>query len=1159
MFSSFVEKVFVDMNTTAQHGQEFEIQRRFDPFYSGGATAVSPDGRLIYCSFGNVINVLNWDTGSVICRHIIRQTIGSKEEEAAIVQFSLSCDGGTLAVAYENMLLKLWNLAADLKKCPNGKIVKIASRACVHSMAYGRHPDLAHMLVIGYSDGSVKLWDTESRSCIGGMKCKLGRITSVALLQLSDQTAKVVFGTDTGGVCMWKYMGDDEKSNFTKLSFHSATVTTIIAMNNDQVLTASRDMTIVIWEARAHLLRRSCALYEPVECAILITNDLLIFGGESGAVRFVNLNSGCVVETNKLLLRSRIRAFHHCRTSGPGTVFFAVTEDQNIYQLEFKHDQNYCVQIRRQIAGNNGEVRCVAFLSNRLLLVATISNQLRMYDIESGDCHLIDGHSKTILTISTSSWSTELFVTGSEDGTARLWKLEPDTGQVQCLSVYSGHVKSVTAVQLCHENAAEFPFLITASLDRTVKIFSLKRKLFSDGSTARQERRAAETASMTVVAHNKSVCCVALSMRKMLLATGSFDQTVKLWQVVPGDRCELQSIGQSELHGRGVSDVQFSPTDRLLASASGDCLLRLFSVDGSLVCLRTFQGHESPVLKLAIDGLRLISVDSNGLLKLWSLRSGLCEKTYDAHDGAAQALAVAPPTSAADGTSKPTVIATGGDDCSTLVWRDVTDERMEQAQEQRAKTLRHDQTLANLLESQRLSEALRLALHLRRPATALRVLKEMNLGDQLHSCLAGLQADHLQSLLQYSAEWNTNSRYCHYAQSILRFVLTRHTPEQILSWPTVGQFLLAWIPYTERHLQRIDRYKDQLPLIDFLLQSANVLPTLSPTDQCTSKLGKSDPLSATMHYYCLYTSALFLLAASSSAQYASQQAMSAGQSVLYYKPRPYFEPSENGYKIQPAPPAIGGYGQASKPSFPAAHLGGFPIPLQQQQIQHDQLVSQNIASDEFGRGPEKPLVFVPPQPIVPYSNSIVEEPSIPVVPGSYGGVPSPAYVYDYQLKAYFLQDFEMSEIFFAGKMLLLIDNAPCHPNCELLDRENGMFRVVLLPPNTSSLVQPMDQTNIQSLKKRIVLSDADGDDFVLLLRKIATIYIIAHASISGSTLHASWNKRLGYKKDAVKKNKNKDLDVFDKPNEGPSDSEVYSCLKVHLKWMEQQKEFSLLN
>ncbi|KRY78285.1 Transducin beta-like protein 3 [Trichinella pseudospiralis] len=916
-----------------------------------------------------------------------RQTIGCKEEEAAVVQFSLSCDGGTLAVAYENMLLKLWNLEADSKQCSNGKILKIASRACVHCMAYGRHPDLAHMLVIGYSDGSVKLWDTESRSCIGGMKCQFGTVTSVALLRLSDQTDKVVFGTDTGRVCMWKFMDDGENSNFIALSFHSATVTVIIAMNNDHLLTASRDMTIAIWEAKAHLLRRSIALYEAVECAILITNDLLTFGGESGTVRFVNLNSGCLLEAKKISLRSRIQAFHLCRSSGHGLVCFAVTEDQNIYELELNQDDQD-VQIRRQIAGNNGEVRCVAFLSSRLLLVATISNQLRMYDIESGDCRLVGGHSKTILTISTSSWSTELFVTGSEDGTARLWKLQPDTGQVSCLSVFSGHVKSVTAVQLCHENAAKYPFLITASLDRTVKIFSLKRKMLaSDNCTAGRERKAAETASMTVVAHNKSVRCIALSMRQMLLATGSFDQTVKLWQVVTGHRCELQPIDQSELHGRGVSDVQFSPTDRLLASASGDSLLRLFSVDGSLVCLRTFQGHESPVLKLAIDGLRLISVDSQGLLKLWSLRSGLCEQTYDAHDGAAQALAVAPPTLAPEGSFRPAVIATGGDDCSTLVWRDVTDERIEQARYQRAQTLRHDQTLANLLEHQRLPEALRLALHLRRPATALRVLREMDLGDQLHNCLAKLQADQLQTLLQYSAEWNTNSRYCHLAQSILRFVLTRHTPEQILSWPTVGQFLLAWIPYTERHLQRIDKYKDQLPLIDFLLQSAKVLPTLPPT----ALLGKSDPLSATMYYYCLYTSALFLLAASSSARYASQQTIPAEQSMLYYKPRPYFEPSENGYKIQPAPQAIGGYSQASKPSFPAAHLGGFPIPLQRQQIQHDQLVSQNIASDEFGRGPEKPLVFVPPMPIAPYSNSIVEEPSIPVVPGSYGAVSSPAY------------------------------------------------------------------------------------------------------------------------------------------------------------------------
>ncbi|KRZ02275.1 Jerky -like protein-like, partial [Trichinella zimbabwensis] len=115
-----------------------------------------------------------------------------------------------------------------------------------------------------------------------------------------------------------------------------------------------------------------------------------------------------------------------------------------------------------------------------------------------------------------------------------------------------------------------------------------------------------------------------------------------------------------------------------------------------------------------------------------------------------------------------------------------------------------------------------------------------------------------------------------------------------------------------------------------------------------------------------------------------------------------------------------------------------------------------------------------------------------------------------------------------GKVLLIIDNAPCHPSSELLDRKNGLFKVLFLPPNTSSLVQPMDQTVIQSLKKRyrkqllrkIVLSEADGGDLVSQLKSISLkdcCYMIAQAwdSISGHTLRVSWNRLLGYKEECV--------------------------------------------
>jgi hypothetical protein len=45
-------------------------------------------------------------------------------------------------------------------------------------------------------------------------------------------------------------------------------------------------------------------------------------------------------------------------------------------------------------------------------------------------------------------------------------------------------------------------------------------------------------------------------------------------------------------------------------------------------------------------------------------------------------------------------------------------------------------------------------------------------------------------------------------------------------------------------------------------------------------------------------------------------------------------------------------------------------------------------------------------------------------------------------------------------VLLTLDNAPCHPKeCQLTN-----IKVVLLPPNTSSKLQPLDQGIIQSFK-----------------------------------------------------------------------------------------------
>ncbi|KRX95346.1 hypothetical protein T4E_9387 [Trichinella pseudospiralis] len=79
-------------------------------------------------------------------------------------------------------------------------------------------------------------------------------------------------------------------------------------------------------------------------------------------------------------------------------------------------------------------------------------------------------------------------------------------------------------------------------------------------------------------------------------------------------------------------------------------------------------------------------------------------------------------------------------------------------------------------------------------------------------------------------------------------------------------------------------------------------------------------------------------------------------------------------------------------------------------------------------------------------------------------------------------------------LICVIDNAPCHPSSELLDRKNSLFKVLFLPPNALSFVQPIYETVIQNCCHMI----AQPWDWIF-----------------GHTLRVSWNKLLGYNKECL--------------------------------------------
>ena len=114
-----------------------------------------------------------------------------------------------------------------------------------------------------------------------------------------------------------------------------------------------------------------------------------------------------------------------------------------------------------------------------------------------------------------------------------------------------------------------------------------------------------------------------------------------------------------------------------------------------------------------------------------------------------------------------------------------------------------------------------------------------------------MEGEQLQRVVEFVREWNTNSKHCHTAQKVLTAILQCHPPSalvQVGGWaeqregggmqaaegrggwcrwvqvPGIRQAVEGLLPYTERHLARIQRLVRSTFLLDYTLAAMVVLP-----------------------------------------------------------------------------------------------------------------------------------------------------------------------------------------------------------------------------------------------------------------------------------------------------------------------------------------------
>ncbi len=159
----------------------------------------------------------------------------------------------------------------------------------------------------------------------------------------------------------------------------------------------------------------------------------------------------------------------------------------------------------------------------------------------------------------------------------------------------------------------------------------------------------------TFEGHTDDVMSVAFSPNGKMLASGSLDETVRIWKVETGRLLHTLTGHRSE-----VMSVAFSPDGETLVSASWDRTIRLWNPhNGQLK--KTLTDHSGGVSSIAFspDGQTLASGSADQTIRLWNTTTWQLKRTLRGHTHVVDSVAFSP-----DGD----MLASGSRDKTIRLW-----------------------------------------------------------------------------------------------------------------------------------------------------------------------------------------------------------------------------------------------------------------------------------------------------------------------------------------------------------------------------------------------------------------------------------------------------------------------------------------------------------
>eukprot|EP00040_Diaphanoeca_grandis_P022884 m.123700 g.123700 ORF g.123700 m.123700 type:complete len:892 (+) comp29007_c0_seq1:457-3132(+) len=204
------------------------------------AVACFPDVRVVSCSDDRTIRV--WDLAAQSCLRTLRGHTG-------VVNNVITTSDGRIVSCSEDMSVRIWELS---KKAP---IVLNGHRGAVLCIA--ETPNLT--ILSGSADSTIKLWNPKTRACLLTLDGHNGSVLTVTCIS----GTYIASGSVDCTVKVWHIAEEvyflprqDDTDNLSQVSLvstlkgHRSSITSVMAYDNEHIVTSSADKLIAVWDIK---------------------------------------------------------------------------------------------------------------------------------------------------------------------------------------------------------------------------------------------------------------------------------------------------------------------------------------------------------------------------------------------------------------------------------------------------------------------------------------------------------------------------------------------------------------------------------------------------------------------------------------------------------------------------------------------------------------------------------------------------------------------------------------------------------------------------------------------------------------------------------------------------------------------------------------------